>query len=73
MVLQTGFEGGEITITTHRVIWGRPGAIPLGQVCLSLHLSYVIFIEEESPSAFSFSRSRKVVLHLTEPSPGSSC
>lgn len=56
-------------ITTHRIIWGRPGAIPLGQVCLSLPLKYVIFIEEESPSAFSFSKSRKVILHLTEPSP----
>lgn len=57
-------------ITTHRIIWGRPGAIALGQVCLSLPLRYVIFIEEESPSAFSFSRSRKVVLHLTEPAAG---
>lgn len=57
-------------ITSHRIIWGRPGAIPLGQVCLTLHLRYVIFIEEESPSAFSFSRSRKIILHLTEPSPG---
>ncbi|KAK4887663.1 hypothetical protein RN001_003934 [Aquatica leii] len=66
---KTSFEGGEIVITSHRVIWGRPGAIALGQMCLSLPISLVVFIEEESPSAFSFSRSRKILLHLKEPSP----
>lgn len=67
---KTSFEGGELIITSHRIIWGRPGAVALGQVCLTLPLSYVIYIEEESPSAFSFSRSKKVLLHLTEPNPG---
>lgn len=56
-------------ITTYRIIWGRPGAISTGQECLSLSLSYVIFVEEENPSSFSF-KSRKLVLHLTEPTPG---
>ncbi|XP_057666501.1 vacuolar protein-sorting-associated protein 36 [Diorhabda carinulata] len=63
---KTSFEGGELIITTHRILWGRPGQIPRGQTCLSLHLSFVVFVEEESPSAFSFSRSRKIILHLAE-------
>ncbi|XP_063922885.1 vacuolar protein-sorting-associated protein 36 [Zophobas morio] len=64
---KTSFEGGELIITTHRILWGRPGAISKGQTCLALNLALIVYIEEESPSAFSFSRSRKVVLHLSEP------
>lgn len=57
-------------ITTFRIIWGRPGDIPRGMTCLTLPLHLVIFIEEESPSSFSFKKSRKIVLHLSEPLPG---
>ncbi|XP_068907055.1 vacuolar protein-sorting-associated protein 36 isoform X1 [Tenebrio molitor] len=64
---KTSFEGGELIITTYRILWGRPGAISKGQTCLALNLSLIVYIEEESPSAFSFSRSKKVVLHLSEP------
>ncbi|RZC33515.1 vacuolar protein-sorting-associated protein 36 [Asbolus verrucosus] len=64
---KTSFEGGELIITTHRLLWGRPGAISKGQTCLALNLSLVVYIEEESPSAFSFSRSRKIILYLSEP------
>ncbi|CAH1159769.1 unnamed protein product [Phaedon cochleariae] len=63
---KTSFEGGELIITTHRILWGRPGQIARGQTCLSMALNLIIFIEEESPSTFSFTRSRKIVLHLSE-------
>ncbi|KAG5885904.1 hypothetical protein JTB14_012151 [Gonioctena quinquepunctata] len=62
---KTSFEGGELIITTHRVLWGRPGQIARGQTCLSLNLGLIVFYEEESPSSFSFSRSRKIILHLS--------
>lgn len=65
-MFQTSFEGGELIVTNHRIFWGRPGTIARGQTCLVLHLSLVIFVEEESPNAFSFSRSKKVILHLAE-------
>ncbi|KAK0084114.1 hypothetical protein PV325_007604 [Microctonus aethiopoides] len=65
---KTNFSGGELMITSHRIIWGKPGDIPSGKICLSLPLRYVIFFEEESPGTFSFGRSSKVVLHLSEPS-----
>lgn len=64
--VKTHFEGGELIITTHRLLWGRPGAISKGQTCLGLVNELIVYIEEESPNAFSFRRSRKVLLHLAE-------
>lgn len=66
--VKTQFEGGQLYITTQRALWGRPGDIPRGAMCLSLPLRYVVYIEEESPGPFSFGRSKKIVLHLSEPS-----
>ena len=68
---QTTFEGGEIVLTSHRLLWGRPGEIPRGLTCLSLPLRYVVFVEEETGSgSFGFNRSKKIVLHLSEALPG---
>ncbi|XP_014473916.1 PREDICTED: vacuolar protein-sorting-associated protein 36 [Dinoponera quadriceps] len=64
---KTNFEGGELILTSHRILWGRPGDIPRGNTCLSLPLRYIIFFEEEVPGPFSFGRSKKIVLHLSEP------
>lgn len=55
-------------ITTYRLIWSRPSAVHSQQNCLTLPLSYIIYIEEEGSSSFSFRKSRKIILHLTEPS-----
>ncbi|GLV35192.1 Vacuolar protein sorting 36 [Carabus blaptoides fortunei] len=66
---KTSFESGELVLTTFRILWGRPGDIPRGLTCLTLPLQVVIFVEEESPSHFSFKRSRKIVFHLSEPIP----
>ncbi|XP_076224604.1 vacuolar protein sorting 36 [Nomia melanderi] len=63
---KTHFEGGELVLTSHRIIWGRPGDISRGHTCLSLPLRYVIFFEEDVPSPFSFGRSKKVIVHLSE-------
>lgn len=57
-------------LTSHRILWGRPGDIPRGNTCLALLLRYVVFFEEESPGAFSFGRSKKIVLHLSEAAVG---
>lgn len=68
---KTTFEGGEVVLTSHRVLWGRPGEIPRGLTCLSLPLRYVVFVEEETgSSSFGFGRSKKIVLHLSEALPG---
>lgn len=68
--LQTNFEMGELVLTNYRLLWARPGDIPRGQSCLCLPLSCIVFYEEESPGAFSFGRSKKVVLHLAESTSG---
>lgn len=57
-------------LTNYRILWGRPGDIPRGLTCLSLSLRYIIYFEEETPGAFSFGRSKKVVLHLAEAAVG---
>ncbi|XP_066991544.1 vacuolar protein-sorting-associated protein 36 [Anabrus simplex] len=67
---KTSFEGGEIVLTSHRLLWGRPGDIPRGMTCLSLPLHCVVFCEEDSGGTFGFSRSKKIILHLSEPLPG---
>uniref|UniRef100_R4G8R8 Vacuolar protein-sorting-associated protein 36 n=1 Tax=Rhodnius prolixus TaxID=13249 RepID=R4G8R8_RHOPR len=67
---KTTFEGGEAVITSHRLWWIAPGVLENGLSCLSLELSYIVFIEEETPSAFAFTRSRKLVLHLSPPNQG---
>ncbi|GLH07104.1 Vacuolar protein-sorting-associated protein 36 [Gryllus bimaculatus] len=67
---KTLFSNGELVLTTHRILWGHPGDIPKGHTCLSLPLRYVVFAEEESPSSFSFSQSKKIIIHLSEALPG---
>ncbi|KAK9510239.1 hypothetical protein O3M35_005066 [Rhynocoris fuscipes] len=62
---KTNFEGGEIVLTSHRLWWVAPGVVENGLSCLTLDLSYIVFIEEEIPSAFAFTRSSKLVLHLS--------
>ncbi|GJQ65317.1 putative ubiquitin binding protein [Trypoxylus dichotomus] len=66
---KTVFESGEIRITTHRVIWCNPGELEAGKIILSLPLFLIKYVQEESPSTFSFSKSKKLVLHLHEPLP----
>ncbi|KAL1505321.1 hypothetical protein ABEB36_004913 [Hypothenemus hampei] len=63
---KTHFEGGELVITTHRILWGRTGAIAKGQTCLALYHNLIIYFEEEPSSAFSFSRSRKIAIHVNQ-------
>lgn len=63
---KTAFEGGDILLTSHRLLWTSPNDTSF---CLSLTLKYVVFLEEEIPGAFSFTRSSKIVLHLSSPSP----
>lgn len=40
------------------------------QICMALPIKLITNIHEESPSAFSFSKSRKLILQLQQPSPG---
>nr|CAD7397246.1 unnamed protein product [Timema poppensis] len=68
--LATSFENGEVLLTTHRLLWGRPGDFSNGCTCLSLQLRYVVYTEEESPGMFGFSQSKKIIIHLSEPLPG---
>ncbi|XP_028177444.1 vacuolar protein-sorting-associated protein 36 [Ostrinia nubilalis] len=67
---KTQFIDGEVVLTTHRILWGKPGDIPKGLVCLSLHLYYVFFIEEESGGVFGLGGPKRIILNLSPALPG---
>ncbi|KOX73877.1 Vacuolar protein-sorting-associated protein 36 [Melipona quadrifasciata] len=64
--VKTNFESGELVLTSHRFLWGRPSDISRGHTCLSLFLRHIVFFEEEVPGPFSFGRSKKIIIHLSE-------
>uniref|UniRef100_A0A146LIA9 Vacuolar protein-sorting-associated protein 36 n=1 Tax=Lygus hesperus TaxID=30085 RepID=A0A146LIA9_LYGHE len=68
--VKTSHEGGDLLLTSHRLIWGAPGAIENCDACLALLLSYVVFLEVETIGAFVFTRSTKIILHLSPSLPG---
>lgn len=63
---KTSFTHGEIVLTTHRLLWGHPGDIARGLTCLSLSLHYIVFTEEEFSTVFGFTKSQKIILHLSQ-------
>ncbi|KAI5645154.1 EAP30/Vps36 family domain-containing protein [Phthorimaea operculella] len=67
---KTQFTDGEVVLTTHRILWGKPGDIPKGLVCLSLHLYYVFCMEEESSGVFGLGGPKRIILHLGPALPG---
>ncbi|XP_059061892.1 vacuolar protein-sorting-associated protein 36 [Achroia grisella] len=67
---KTQFTDGEVVLTTHRILWGKPGDIPKGLVCLSLHLYYVFCLEEESGGVFGLGGPKRIILHLGPALPG---
>lgn len=69
-LFQTQFTDGEVVLTTHRILWGKPGDIPKGLVCLSLHLFYVYFVEEESGGVFGLGGPKRIIINLSPSLPG---
>ncbi|XP_063374609.1 vacuolar protein-sorting-associated protein 36 [Cydia amplana] len=67
---KTQFVDGEVVLTTHRILWGKPGDIPKGLTCLSLHLYYVFCVEEESSGVFGLGGLKRIILHLGPALPG---
>ncbi|KAG6448716.1 hypothetical protein O3G_MSEX005683 [Manduca sexta] len=67
---KTQFTDGEVVLTTHRILWGKPGDIPKGLTCLALHLYYVFCLEEESGGVFGLGGPKRIILHLGPALPG---
>ncbi|XP_013409912.1 vacuolar protein-sorting-associated protein 36 [Lingula anatina] len=61
---KTPFDNGSLLLTSHRLIWKDAK----DQTCvLSLPLSLIVFVEEQ---AGGFSKSPKILAHLSAPMPG---
>lgn len=67
---QTQFVDGEVVLTSHRILWGKPGDIPKGNICLSLYLYYVFCMEEENSGVFGLGGPKRIILHLGPALPG---
>ncbi|RZF46089.1 hypothetical protein LSTR_LSTR004802 [Laodelphax striatellus] len=67
--VKTSYQGGELVLTNYRLLWGEPGDISKCLKCLSLPLSYIVFVEEQHSETF-FSKSKKLIIHLAEPEKG---
>lgn len=67
---KTKFTDGEVVLTSHRIIWGKPGDIPKGHVCLSLNLFYIFCMEEESGGVFGLGGPKRIIMHLGPALPG---
>ncbi|XP_059481593.1 vacuolar protein-sorting-associated protein 36 [Neocloeon triangulifer] len=62
------FVNGDLVLTSHRLIFVQPASASKNSLSLPLH--YLVYVEEEKAHSFNFSRSRKVLLHLSETLPG---
>ncbi|CAG5056038.1 unnamed protein product [Parnassius apollo] len=67
---KTQYVDGEVVLTTHRILWGKPGDIPKGLTCLSLPLYYVFCLEEENSGVFGLGGPKRILLHLGPALPG---
>lgn len=67
---KTNYADGEIILTSHRIMWGKPGDIPKGLTCLCLNLYYVFCLEEESGGVFGLGRPKRIIMHLAPARPG---
>ncbi|XP_015603469.1 vacuolar protein-sorting-associated protein 36 isoform X1 [Cephus cinctus] len=63
--LLTQFSNGELTLTSHRILWASSKDSSQRQIYLALSLHYVVHVEEDGSRTYS-SPGKDVVLHLTE-------
>lgn len=67
--LQTIFEDGELTLTTHRMFWGKSGEFSRGSNIIQLHLKSVHALDEEMGSSMFFGKKRRLIVKLKDPHP----
>lgn len=60
-------------MTTHRVLWGKPGELARGSSnVIHLHLKYVKSLDEEMGSSMFFGKKRRLIVRLHEVQPDKS-
>ncbi|XP_070494065.1 vacuolar protein-sorting-associated protein 36 [Chironomus tepperi] len=67
---KTIFEDGELTLTTHRIFWGKSGEFSRGSNIIQLRLQYVKSLDEEIGSSMFFGKKKRLVVRLNESTPG---
>lgn len=54
-------------LTSHRLLWGRPGDTSAGRPTLSLPLKYIQSLDEEAAGSFFTGKKKRIILNLTAP------
>lgn len=68
--MQTIFEDGELTLSTHRIFWGKAGEFSRGSNIIQLRLQYVKSLDEEIGSSMFFGKKKRLILRLNEVTSG---
>lgn len=61
---QTLFEDGEVSLTTHRIFWGKAGEFARGSNIIQLHLKFIKALDEEIGSSMFFGKKKRLVVRL---------
>lgn len=56
-------------LTSHRLLWARPGEIARGGNALSLKLKYIQSLDDETASSGFFGKKKRIILNLSPPAP----
>jgi ESCRT-II complex subunit VPS36 len=64
--LQTNFEDGEATLTTHRIFWGKQGDFSRGSNVIQLRLKLIRSLDEEIGSSMFFGKKKRLIIRLND-------
>lgn len=56
-------------LTSHRLLWARPGEMGRGGNAIALKLKYVLSLDEETASSGFFGKKKRIILNLAAPTP----
>lgn len=63
------FEDGELTLTTHRIFWGKAGEFSRASNIIQLRLHYVQRLDEEIGNSMFFGKKKRLIVRLNEVTP----
>jgi ESCRT-II complex subunit VPS36 len=64
--LQTIFEDGEVTLTTHRLFWAKQGEFSRGSNVFQLQLKLIRALDEEIGSSMFFGKKKRLIVRLND-------
>ncbi|KAG5670459.1 hypothetical protein PVAND_000722 [Polypedilum vanderplanki] len=63
---KTIFEDGELTLTTHRLVWAKEGEFSRGSNVIQLRLKLIKSLDEEIGSSMFFGKKKRLIIRLND-------